>query len=188
MRLVIAPLLGLALLAGCDRQSAPAPQGNAAEAAKATGPEEAGKLDISQRGAAMPDAAFEDPAGKTVKLADFKGKPLLVNLWATWCGPCVAEMPTLDALAEREEARLRVLVVSQDNTREKVSGWWQKKAFRRLEPYLDTKSDLGFAFGTGVVPTTVLYDASGKEVWRVIGGMNWDGPRANTLMAETLGG
>lgn len=188
MRLVIAPLLGLALLGGCDRQSAPVPQGNATDAAETTGPEETGKLDISQRGAAMPDVAFEDPAGKPVKLANLKGKPLLVNLWATWCGPCVAEMPTLDALAERENARLRVVVVSQDNTRDKVASWWAKKNFKRLEPYLDTKSDLGFAFATGVVPTTVLYDASGKEVWRVIGGMNWDGPRANTLMAETLGG
>ena len=189
MRLVIAPLLGLALLAGCDRQSAPAPQGN--ETAAAPTPEseeETGKLDISQRGAAMPDVAFEDPAGKPVKLADLKGKPLLVNLWATWCGPCVAEMPTLDALAERQAARLKVVVVSQDNARDKVSGWWAKKSFKKLEPYLDAKSDLGFAFATGVVPTTVLYDASGKEVWRVIGGMNWDGPRANTLMAETLGG
>ena len=72
--------------------------------------------------------------------------------------------------------------------RDKVSGWWAKNSFKRLEPYLDTKSDLGFAFATGVVPTTVLYDANGKEVWRVIGGMNWNGPRANTLMAETLGG
>lgn len=188
MRSVIFALLGCAaLLAGCDRQSDPAPQGNEAATAKASGAEEAGKLDISQRGSAMPDVAFEDPAGKPVKLSDFKGKPLLVNLWATWCGPCVAEMPTLDALAQRQDARLKVLVVSQDNAREKVAGWWAKKSFKKLEPYLDTKSDLGFAFATGVVPTTILYDANGKEVWRVIGGMNWDGPRANTLMAETLG-
>ena len=56
-----------------------------------------------------------------------------------------------------------------------------------LQPYLDQKSDLGFAFATGIVPTTVLFDKDGKEVWRVTGGMNWDGPRANTLLAETLG-
>lgn len=135
----------------------------------------------------MPAVVFEDPRGAPTRLADFKGKPLLVNLWATWCGPCVAEMPTLDALAGRAEGRLKVVVVSQDNARALVDGWWAKRNFAQLKPYLDAKSDLGFAYDTGMLPTTVLYDAEGKEVWRVIGGMNWDGPRANTLLAEFLG-
>jgi len=135
----------------------------------------------------MPAVVFEDPKGAPTRLADFKGKPLLVNLWATWCGPCVAEMPTLDALAGRAEVRLKVVVISQDNARALVDGWWAKRNFAQLKPYLDAKSDLGFAYDTGMLPTTVLYDAEGKEVWRVIGGMNWDGPRANTLLAEFLG-
>lgn len=192
MRLEILGLLGSCaiLLAGCDRQSDPAPQPRLTEApelAKAGEPEQAGTLDISHRGEAMPVVAFEDPNGAEVKLSDFRGKPLLVNLWATWCGPCVAEMPTLDAVAGREAERLQVIVVSQDNERAKVDAWWAKQSFQHLKPYLDKKSDLGFAYATGMVPTTVLYDAEGKEVWRVIGGMNWDGPRANTLLAETLG-
>ena len=184
MRSLIACLPAALLIAGCDRQSAPAPQAN--ETATKAEPEAAGTLDISQRGSAMPTVAFEAPDGKRVTLAKFKGEPLLVNLWATWCGPCVAEMPTLDALAERHAGKLQVLVVSQDINREKVDGWWARKSFKQLEKYLDTKSDLGFAFGTGMVPTTVLYDTQGKEVWRVIGGMDWDGPRANTLLAETV--
>ena len=192
MRLEILGLLGscAVLLAGCDKQSAPAPQPKLSEApavAKDGEPEKAGTLDISHRGDPMPVVAFEDPNGARVGLKDFRGKPLLVNLWATWCGPCVAEMPTLDTLAGREAERLRVIVVSQDNSRALVDGWWAKRSFKQLKPYLDPKSDLGFAFDTGVLPTTVLYDAEGKEVWRVIGGMNWDGPRANTLLAEVLG-
>ena len=137
----------------------------------------------------MPDIGFEGPKGEAVRLADFKGKPLLVNLWATWCGPCVAEMPTLDALAARQKAKLQVIVVSQDMQGHAiVDPWWRGKSFALLQPYVDAEAALGFAFQTGMVPTTVLYDAEGKEVWRVIGAMNWDGPRANTLMAETLGG
>jgi thiol-disulfide isomerase/thioredoxin len=188
LRLVISGLLGsfALLLAGCDRQSDPAPQPKAEQAAAAE-PEQAGTLDISQRGTSTPTIAFEGPDGKPVKLSEFRGRPLLVNLWATWCGPCVAEMPTLDALSGREAERLQVIVVSQDNSREKVTAWWAKQSFKRLAPYLDARSDLGFAFATGMVPTTVLYDKDGKEVWRVLGGMNWDGPRANTLLAETLG-
>lgn len=177
-------LLGSLPMLGCDKRSPPAPQEQAAK------PEPAGTVDMSERGAAMPPTVFLAPDGGKVSLADFKGKPVLVNLWATWCGPCVAEMPTLDALAKREGARLQVLVVSQDDiaNKPKIAKVWQERKFERLAPYLDSKSDLGFAFGTGMVPTTVLYDAQGKEVWKVIGAMNWDGPRANTLLRETLGG
>jgi thiol-disulfide isomerase/thioredoxin len=189
------PVLGLALtLAACDRQSSPSSQAGAANGASAQadppppkGEEPQGKLDISNRGAPMPDMPFEGPNGETVRLSDFKGKPLLVNLWATWCGPCVHEMPSLDKLADRQKAKLQVMVVSQDmQGREVVSRWWAERDFEMLKPYLDAKADLGFAFNTGMVPTTVLYDAEGKEVWRVIGAMDWDGPRANTLMADTL--
>ena len=189
MRLEILGLLGscAVVLAGCDKQSTPAPQPKAAEVSIAAEPEQAGTLDISHRGATMPAVVFEDSNGAKFRLSNLRGKPLLVNLWATWCGPCVAEMPTLDTLAGRESQRLQVIVVSQDNSRALVDGWWAKRSFKRLKPYLDSKNDLGFAFDTGVLPTTVLYDAAGKEVWRVVGGMNWDGPRANTLLAEALG-
>ncbi len=189
MRLEILGLLGscAVLLGGCDKQSPSTPQPKADEASIATEPEQAGKLDISHRGEAMPVVVFEDPNGAKFSLSELRGKPLLVNLWATWCGPCVAEMPTLDALGGREAERLQVIVVSQDNSRALVDGWWAKRNFKQLKPYLDSKNDLGFAFETGVLPTTVLYDTAGKEVWRVVGGMNWDGPRANTLLAEALG-
>jgi thiol-disulfide isomerase/thioredoxin len=189
LRLVIVPLLGLALLAGgCDRQSAEPPQPK--EAAKGAEPEQAGTVDMSARGSAMPDTVIVGPDGSNVRLADFKGKPLLVNLWATWCGPCVAEMPTLDALAKREGARLQVIAVSQDSVENqpKIAKVWADRKLTTMQSYLDAKSDLGFAFGTGMIPTTVLYDAQGREVWKVVGAMNWDGPRANTLLSEVLAG
>jgi thiol-disulfide isomerase/thioredoxin len=193
LRVEIFLLLGAALFAsGCDKQSAQQPQAKqetAAETSLPDEPENVGTLDISHKGEAMPIVAFEAPNGDPVTLGDFRGRPLLVNLWATWCGPCVKEMPTLDAVASRESERLQVMVISQDSQgHAAVDPWWGKQNFKLLQPYLDKKSDLGFAYSTGMVPTTVLYDKDGKEVWRVIGGMNWDGPRANTLLAETLGG
>ena len=150
-------------------------------------PELAGKLDISQRGKPMPADKFLDPAGKPVTLDSFKGKPLLVNLWATWCGPCVREMPTLETIAARAGDRLKVLTVSQDREGVDIGQTWAKGGFKRLEQYRDPENKLGFAFDTGMLPTTVLYDADGKEVWRVVGGMDWNGPRANTLLAEFIG-
>ncbi len=192
MRSLILPfLLVTLLLAGCDKQSPTLPQAqeSADTATEASDePENTGTLDISHKGETMPIVVFEAPNGDKVTLGDFRGRPILVNIWATWCGPCVAEMPTLDALAKNEAERLQVMVVSQDSQgRAIVDDYWDKQNFALLQPYLDQKSDLGFAFATGMVPTTVLYDKDGKEVWRMIGGMNWDGPRANTLLAETLG-
>jgi thiol-disulfide isomerase/thioredoxin len=195
---VTALLLGTAAFAlnGCDTQSDAAGQEEAAnknitpDQAANDGPPEhpafSGKLDISQRGKAAPDAVFSAPDGSTVSLADFRGKPVLMNLWATWCAPCVAEMPTLDALAARED-RVKVLVVSQDlQGNEKVLPFWEKSDFSNLEAYIDPENGLNFALATGIMPTTVLYDAEGKEVWRMLGGMNWNSPRAAAMMEDTL--
>jgi thiol-disulfide isomerase/thioredoxin len=185
--LTFAFLLGTVLIAGCDRQSEPQPQANATALAEPKGPEPTGKLDIAERGTAAPADSFLDPAGKPVTLADFKGKPVLVNLWATWCGPCVREMPTLDHIADRAGDRLKVLTVSQDAKDVDIGPTFAKGGFKHLERYRDPDNKLGFAFNTGMLPTTVLYDKDGKEVWRVIGAMDWYGPRANTLLAEYIG-
>ena len=192
VRLVMTILLGsaMAMLSGCDKQSAPAPQPKA-EAAKgeASVPEAfTGSFDITHRGEAMPVVAFEAPNGDQVTLGDFRGRPLLVNLWATWCGPCKIEMPSLDALAVRHADKLQVMAVSQDSSRKLAADYMAANGFKLLQPYLDTKLALGEGFATGQVPTTVLYDKTGKEIWRVVGAMDWEGARANTMMAEALGG
>jgi len=179
-----------ALLAGCDRQSAKTGQADKAEAAAADAPATpglSGQLDISKRGTPAPDARFFKPDGSPATLADFKGKPVLINLWATWCGPCVIEMPTIDALAGREADRLTVLTVSQDTqSLDRVKPFFAKQGFKHIGPYLDPENNLGFAYETGVMPTTILYDAEGKEVWRVLGGMDWNGAGAATMLEATL--
>ena len=198
MRLfVMAPLLGLSVLTvGCDRQSdTPAQPANEA-AAPANGqtgpslPEGANSVvDISHRGSAMPDVMFEAPDGSQTSLAAFKGKPVLVNLWATWCGPCVAEMPTLDKVAKDRADSLQVVVISMDlKGRAQVDPWWAQRSFEMLKPYIDAPNNLMFALKSDTLPTTILYDASGKEVWRSTGGMDWTGPRANTLLADIIAG
>lgn len=136
----------------------------------------------------MPTESFVDPQGKPVTLAAFKGKPLLVNLWATWCAPCVKEMPSLDRLAVRTKGKLQVLVVNQDSdkqAKDPVPEWWAKAKLANLSLYRDAKNELGFAFGGGL-PVTVLYDAQGKEVWRISGEFDWDGSRASELLKQYL--
>lgn len=196
MRLVIALLLtGAVLTGGCDRSNpgneqasanAAAPAASAPDASNATeaGTDTIGTIDRANAGTPAPDLAFTAPDGSSVTLARFKGKPLLVNLWATWCAPCVAEMPTLDALAEQSGDALQVLVVSQDmDGSAKVAPFFAQAKFRKLEPYLDPNLGLSVHYRANL-PTTILYDSSGKEVWRMLGGMDWTTPTAKALVAE----
>ena len=180
-------ILGAAMLtAGCDKRS-PAPEQAqpAATSAPAPAPADApaaGKIDRSHKGEAAPGYAFQDASGKTVTLAAFRGRPVLVNLWATWCGPCVKELPTLDALAGRNKA-VQVVALSQDDEAAKVKAFAAQHAFTTLRPYLDTKMQWLPAV-TSNLPTTILYDATGHEVWRTLGDLDWTGPAATAALAD----
>lgn len=145
----------------------------------------AGKLNRSHAGEAAPATPFEDPDGAPASLGDFRGKPVLLNLWATWCAPCIAEMPTLDRLAARESDRLHVLTISQDlDGREKIEAFFRKQGYRNLETWLDPQMALMTGLEADTLPTTILYDAEGREVWRVVGMEDWESGRAETLLGE----
>ncbi|QNQ09303.1 TlpA family protein disulfide reductase [Sphingomonas alpina] len=208
LRSTIICLLGAGLLVGgCDRQDSAAEQANAATPAKvgANGTENAatasvepasapgapkegekvivdtiGTLDRSHKGEKAPGVPFQTPAGTKTSIADFAGKPVLLNLWATWCGPCVAEMPTLDAVA----GRMTVVAVSQDlEGAAKVTPFFARTGVKNLKPYLDPDVALSTAYQVSL-PTSILYDSSGKEVWRMTGGMDWTSETAKQLLAE----
>ncbi len=191
MRLILT-LAFVPAFAACQAEKPTNPDSGGAAAVESGKPSEkqqvAGRLDRSRAGTPAPDAAFQDPSGDPVSLADFKGKPLLVNLWATWCAPCVAEMPTLDALAERDPG-IQVLAVSQDmNGENKVDAFFAERQFETLEPYIDPELTLMTQLNVDTLPTTILYDAQGREVWRMSGMEDWQGRRAARLIAEASKG
>ena len=174
------------LISACDK----GPSAKSLDAPKGwLGPEVArtkvtGRLDRSHAGTAAPEILFQDPVGEPASIADFAGKPVLVNLWATWCGPCVVEMPSLDQLADKNAA-VKVLTISQDmNGQEKVDAFFAKNKFAKLEPYLDAELAMMGALKVDTLPTTILYDAGGREVWRMTGMEDWTGPRAAALIEE----
>ena len=135
----------------------------------------------------MPAFRLEDPAGAVLDSATLAGTPVLLNLWATWCAPCVKEMPLLDSLAADYEGRLKVLTVSEDMQGAKaVAPFFAQADFAHLEPWLDPANDLAFAIGGGVMPTTVLYDAEGREVWRVQGDYDWSGEAARRAIDAAI--
>ena len=173
--------LGCALLlAGCDRQSGDKAQPQASPAGAA----QVGKIDRSRKGSEMPDFQLTDPAGKALRFASLKGKPVLINLWATWCAPCVAELPQLNQLAIDNPA-IRVLTVNQDMDKlEKVPAFLVQKGGAKLEPWLNPDNSLTFQFGAETLPATVYYDANGREVWRIVGPREWLDAETKDLLAE----
>ena len=136
------------------------------------------------KGQPAPDGAFDDPSGKPVKLSAFRGRPFLVNLWATWCAPCVKELPTLDALAKG--GTIPVVAVSQDSApNASVVAFLQSHHISALKPYQDPKMALSGALGPDtVLPTSILIGADGKEVWRYVGDLDWTSPQAAKLLAD----
>nr|WP_246526986.1 TlpA disulfide reductase family protein [Plastoroseomonas hellenica] len=126
----------------------------------------------------MPEFGFTDAEGASKSPADFPGKALLVNFWATWCPPCVAEMPALDRLqAMLASEGIQVLALSSDRGgRAQVEPFYQRNSLRNLGVWLDPRGAAGRAFGVRGLPTTVLIDRSGSEVARAEGAAEWDAP------------
>ena len=174
----IAAALALGLFAAaCQQQGEQA--GNAvAEADSGKG------VQRDKAGGPAPDIELMDADNEPATLADARGKPTLVNIWATWCAPCVKELPTLQALAGQKGAP-RVIAVSQDMApRGSVDAFLDKNKLADLEVWHDPKMALSSAAGADVLPTTILYDAEGREVWRYVGDLDWTGEEARKLLAE----
>ena len=183
MRLIV-PLLLLAvtpMAAGCDRQKADAPQAPAADAQEAKG------IDRSHRGEPAPTVKFKNPDGGDFDLTKFKGVPVLVNWWASWCAPCIKELPTLQLLeqAQADEGQLGVIAVSQDMAPQgSVEAFLGERDIGRFAAFHDPDMKLTSALGIQIMPTTILYDAQGKEVWRYVGDLDWTGGEAKKLLSE----
>jgi thiol-disulfide isomerase/thioredoxin len=180
---LIVPLLLLAaapMIASCDRQKAEEPQAPAAQG-------EAKGVDRSHKGEAAPTVKFNNPDGGEFDLTKFKGTPVLVNLWASWCAPCIKELPTLQELeqAQANEGKLGVIAVSQDMAPQgSVEAFLGERDIGRFAAYHDEEMRLTDALKIQVMPTTILYDAEGKEVWRYVGDLDWTGEEAAKLLAE----
>jgi thiol-disulfide isomerase/thioredoxin len=126
--------------------------------------------------------------GKPVSLADFRGRIVLVNFWATWCGPCVAEMPSLDRLeAELGGRDFAVITVSEDRNPAVIAPFYEEHGLRSLKRYHDPSAALSRAFGIRGLPTSVLIDREGREIGRIEGPAEWDSAEALALIRHFIG-
>lgn len=132
-------------------------------------------ITLHARPQAMPALAFGNEQGRLTGLADFSGRVVLLNIWATWCGPCREEMPTLDRLqAALGGPAFEVVALSVDSSGlAVVQTFFKQIGIRHLHPYLDTEHDAMTLGGNGI-PLTLLIDGQGRELGRKLGPAKWD--------------
>jgi thiol-disulfide isomerase/thioredoxin len=138
--------------------------------------------------AAPPDLPFVAQDGSEHRLSEFKGKGMVVNMWATWCAPCVAEMPSLQALAKALAPQdIAVLPLSSDRGgAEAVAEWYRDHGITALPVLLDPKGAIAQAVKARGIPTTLIIDTSNLIVARLEGGADWSSPEAEALIRKLV--
>lgn len=128
------------------------------------------------RGKPMPEVSVQDFDAKSVKLTNFKGKATIITFWATWCSPCIKEMPHFSKLVEDYQGKLQVLAVAIGDTREDTLNFAKKNPSYKVTWLFDPEEDIEAspvtkAFGITGLPTNLFIDADGKVVdyWRGLG-------------------
>jgi thiol-disulfide isomerase/thioredoxin len=137
-----------------------------------------------------PVTSFVDRDGGSRSLADFRGKVVLLNLWATWCGPCVEELPSLDRLEGKlGGADFEVLALAQDQGgRDTVAAFYRRHRIERLGLFADAGNTLAHRLGIDGLPTTLVLDREGRAVGALVGAVQWDAPEAVALLRYYIGG
>jgi len=155
---------------------------------------EVAAVNVAKSPLKIPDLAFADAAGKSLTLSDFRGRTVLLNLWATWCVPCRKEMPTLDALQGKMGGPGFEVVAVNIDTRDpdKPKEFLKQIGVRKLAYYADPSAktfqdlkSIGRAFG---MPTTLLIDPHGCEIGTIAGPAEWASEDALKLIDAALGG
>jgi thiol-disulfide isomerase/thioredoxin len=171
----------LLLLIGAD--SARADQSGAAE------PPRLGEFIPVSPPQLAPPFSFDDLGGNAASLTDFAGRLVVLNLWATWCAPCLREMPSLDRMQARLGEDVVVLAISEDRSGSKVvEPFIDKLGLKSVKFYLDPKSGAERAFKVQGLPTSFVIGRDGKILGRVEGAAEWDSPKLLDILKSFLAG
>ena len=136
----------------------------------------------------VPDISFTDERAQAFSLNDFRGKFILLNIWATWCGPCRKEMPTLDRLQERlGSERFQIVALSIDRGgASAVQKFYAETGVRHLAFFIDPTGRAGTKLTLIGLPGTLLIDPEGREVGRLIGPAEWDSPEMIAFLESQI--
>jgi len=134
------------------------------------------------------DTPFFNAAEEEITLASLKGRGVILNFWATWCAPCVREMPALDRLsAQLANSGVEVIAVSEDRKAlKKVQPFFDANDIKNLGVFYDVKGHLSRKLGVEGLPTTILLGADGQIKGRVLGVLEWDSPEIVNYLQQAL--
>lgn len=137
-------------------------------------------------GGPAPQLALRDLAGQTVRLSDFKGKVVVVNFWATWCAPCIEEMPSLQRLREKLSlAGLEVLAVNYQEAQPRIEAFLKKRPLK-LTILRDQDGTARTAWGVRVFPTSFVIDTEQRIRYTVTGDVDWTSGKVESQIRDLL--
>jgi len=152
--------------------------GSMSTAAHATTP---GEVEI---GSYLRDADLRGFSGKNKKFSDYKGKPLIINVWASWCGPCRSEMGSLQRLERRYGGKqFNVIGISTDDDGNAAAAFIKQSKIK-FENFLDNNVILENMLGANTIPLTILVDANGRVLEKARGAYEWDSPQTVKVIGE----
>jgi thiol-disulfide isomerase/thioredoxin len=142
-----------------------------------------GEVDI---GEAVREATLQGLNGPSRKLSEFHGRPLIINVWASWCSPCREEMASLERLAWLDLARhFSIIGISTDDDPAQA-GAWLKESNASISQFVDTRLQMENMLGASRLPLTVLVDADGRVVDKIYGAREWDSPESLQLIRKAF--
>ncbi|MDH5571657.1 MAG: TlpA family protein disulfide reductase [Gammaproteobacteria bacterium] len=136
-----------------------------------------------QIGGYLREATLQGFNGKTNKFSDFKGKPLIINVWASWCGPCRMEMGSLERLASKYKNEFTVIGISTDDDG-RAAAHFIKQSKVTFKNFLDSHVFLENMLGANTIPLTILVDAQGRVLEKARGAYEWDSPQTIDAIGE----
>lgn len=145
------------------------------------------RLHVSEQAPPQPTLTFKGPDESEMTLADYKGKIVLLNVWATWCAPCIIEMPMLNDLqAARGGDDFQVVTISVDRIAEEPAKFFEGKGLNHLTPWHDGSFSLPPKVSAPGLPVSIFYNRSGREISRVSGEVDWTSKEALTYIDYLL--
>ncbi len=146
------------------------------------------RLTVLENPPVQPNSKFVDGQENVMQLTDFQGKYVVLNVWATWCPPCVVEMPSLNKLASEYNGEdLVVLTISMDKDDASIETFFAANDLAHLTRWRDSNLNIAGALKVRGLPITVFYDRRGHEIARVPGEADWASDEAKALVREILG-
>jgi thiol-disulfide isomerase/thioredoxin len=137
-------------------------------------------------GQTLRDARLRGLNGPDRQLAGYRGRPLIINVWASWCGPCRAEMASLERLAWHEQAKgFSLIGISTDDYPERAAAVL-KRSNATISHFVDQRLELERMLGASSIPLTVLVDAQGRVLKKVVGAQEWDGVEALRMIGQVF--